>query len=91
MANDDDERVEVVRVLLRAGARVNEYDEEGRSPLWHAVVRRTIGEKVTETVRVLLEAGAAAADENGRRLLVWARQYGYDDVADLLAAAGAPP
>lgn len=77
------------KLLLEYGASVNDCDNKGKSVLWHAVRRMQRNPKAHEVVRLLLEAGAEAADENGSRLLAWAAKNGDEEIAALLVAAGA--
>ncbi len=54
LAAVSDGQTESVQSLLSAGAAVNETDEEGMTPLMHAVLKNH-----PETVKLLLQAGAA--------------------------------
>lgn len=56
----DHVRVEVARVLLEHGAKVNLEDKKGRTPLHRAAVNGTV-----ELMHVLLEHGANAGAEDG--------------------------
>jgi ankyrin repeat protein len=85
----------VVRVLLEAGADVNEKDGLDHET-WRSTGRRTalfhasIGGH-SEVVRVLLEAGANVneKDREGRTALMHASLHGALDVARVLLEAGA--
>ena len=81
--------MEYTRLLLAYGANVNDRDREGRSVLYRAVHRLGYDPKAHEIVSLLLQAGAAAANEEGHRLLAWTKRNGYEQAAALLMAAGA--
>jgi ankyrin repeat protein len=79
----------ITRILLQAGAQVNALDNEGKSPLSKAVSRLRYDANSADTMRLLIEAGAIAADATGARLLAWTKQNGYDEATRLLIEAGA--
>lgn len=62
-----------IRLLVEAGARLDEADEEGRTPLLYAIAE---GEKNVDAVRELLSLGAQldVADACGRRALDLAQE-----------------
>src|SRR5581483_3693204 len=67
------DRLEIVRLLLAAGADVNARNARGATPLMRA--------RSAEAVRLLLQAGAdlAARDEAGSTALIEVAAMGYDD------------
>lgn len=81
--------MEYTRLLLAYGANVNNRDGEGRSVLYRVVHRLGYAPKAHEVANLLLRAGAAAANEEGDRLLAWTKRNGYEEAAALLIAAGA--
>jgi ankyrin repeat protein len=79
---------ETITALLKAGARVNERDIRGLTPLMlsiatdhaqPATVRRLIAER----------ADVQAKDNNGDSALDWARKFGNPEIVSILAGAGA--
>jgi ankyrin repeat protein len=75
-----------VRELLALGASPDARDEQGRTPLFSAVLGAAVG-----LVGLLLEAGAnpSAADEEGWTPLHFAAQEYLPEMARLLVARGA--
>ena len=71
----------LLRVLLRAGARVNERDNDGETALMYAAMR---GQDVY--VDLLLKAGADKELRNsiGRTALMLAEEEGHENCAQLL-------
>jgi ankyrin repeat protein len=81
-------RIDSVRALLDAGAKVNEEDDDGISILsWAAIANRV------EMARLLIERGADVnhLDKNGMTPLLYAASIDYGDSAmvDLLLQSGA--
>ncbi|CAI8046094.1 Kinase D-interacting substrate of 220 kDa [Geodia barretti] len=78
--------VEVVRLLLKAGAAVFIPDKESRSPLYWASF---YGHRAV--VELLLKNGAdiTICNENGSSPLYVASEYGHTEVVDILVKAGA--
>jgi ankyrin repeat protein len=78
----------VVKTLLDAGARVNDADVRGMTPLLFATSSEVQRPAV---VRLLLAAGANANAKStvGETALDWARKFGNREVIATLEAAGA--
>ncbi|RDL49163.1 hypothetical protein BLJAPNOD_00260 [Ensifer sp. M14] len=83
--------VETVKTLIKAGVDVDHVNRLGWTALIEAVILGTGGEKHTEIVRLLIDAGANVnlADGDGVSPLTHARQRGYGNIEKLLVAAGA--
>jgi ankyrin repeat protein len=84
------QRTDSVRVLLDAGAKVDEADNDGVTLLdWAAIANRA------EIVRLLIQRGADVnhVDKNGMTPLLYAASIDYGDstVIDLLLKSGARP
>ena len=81
-------RLELMRVLLAAGAKVNQANVDGGTALMTASVRGQV-----EAIRVLLAAGAQVnqADADGLNALILASQFGRVQAFTALLAAGADP
>lgn len=75
-----------VRILLAAGAHVDDRDGAGWTPLFNAALKGDL-----EIVNALLSAGADvnARSSSGWTALKEARMRGYEKVADRLKSAGA--
>lgn len=80
--------VEMVRDLLKAGAKVDARDSRGLTPLHFALASEYPS---LETVRVLLQAGSDvnARDHTGETPLDWAEKFGYPEVIATLKKSGA--
>lgn len=78
---------EQIDLLLHAGARVNEKDIRGMTPLMLSVAT---DHTRPSTVHALIAAGAdvQAKDINGEGALDWARRYGNPEILSMLTAAG---
>ncbi|CAE7897032.1 Kinase D-interacting substrate of 220 kDa [Symbiodinium microadriaticum] len=78
--------VEIVRLLLEAGAAVDLTDRQGNTALTLATANGHI-----EALRLLLGAGAniGQTDKDGRTALSWASSIGHVKAAELLLEAGA--
>ena len=78
--------VEYVREILKTDINVNHINNLGWTALLEAVILGDGGERHTEIVRLLLEAGADRdiADNNGVTPLMHAQQRGYTQMIKLL-------
>lgn len=84
--------VEIVRELLETtDINFNHTNFVGWTPLLEAIVLNDGGEKQQEIVRLLLKHGAnpQMTDKYGKTPLYLAREKGYQEIVDLLLAAGA--
>jgi ankyrin repeat protein len=79
---------ETIACLLKAGARVNETDSRGMTPLMFSIAA---DHAQPATVRQLIKAGAdiQARDKYGDSVLDWAHKYGNPEIVSMLLAAGA--
>ena len=79
---------DVVKTLLDAGAKVNDADIRGMTPLQFAVSSEAQNPAV---VKLLLKAGADvnAKSSVGETALDWANKFGSKDVIAVLTSAGA--
>jgi len=84
-------RVEVVKSLLKAGAPMDHVNNLGWTALIEAIVLGDGGERHTETLRALVNAGANVnlADRQGVTPLQLARRHGYQTMIEILENAGA--
>ncbi len=84
--------VEIVRELLeKTEINVNHTNFVGWTPLLEAIVLNDGGEKQQQIVKLLLDHGANPhmTDKYGKKPLELAREKGYNEIAELLVAAGA--
>jgi ankyrin repeat protein len=83
--------VEVVRMLVDAGAPLDHVNNLGWTALIESIVLGDGGPRHTETLKILVDAGADVdlADGNGRTPLALAQARGYAEMMRILAAAGA--
>jgi hypothetical protein len=81
---------EVVQTLVRAGAPLDHINNLGWTALTESIVLGDGGNRHTDTLRALVEAGANVnlADRNGQTPLSLARSRGYGEMAAILQAAG---
>jgi ankyrin repeat protein len=79
---------DTITALLKAGARVNEKDIRGMTPLLLSIAT---DHAQPATVRQLIAAGAdlQAKDNNGDSALDWARKIGNPEIVSMLESAGA--
>ena len=84
---------EVVRRLLATPIEVDHVNRLGWTALLEAIVLGTGGPGHTETVRLLVDAGADVnlPDGNGVTPLAHARQRGHERIAGILRGAGGRP
>ena len=82
---------DVVRTLIQAGAPVDHVNNLGWTALIESIVLGDGGPRHTETLRVLMEAGANVhlPDRSGQTPLSLARARGYETMVRLLQNAGA--
>ncbi|HSE93480.1 MAG TPA: ankyrin repeat domain-containing protein [Methylomirabilota bacterium] len=83
--------VEVVRELLRAKTPIDHVNRLGWTALLEAIILGDGGPRHTETVRLLVEAGADVnlADGDGVTPLAHARRRGQTRIVEILERAGA--
>ena len=83
--------VDVVRVLIRAGAPLDHVNNLGWTALIESIVLGDGGARHTATLRALVDAGANVniADRNGLTPLHLAQANGYREMSDILSQAGA--
>ncbi len=84
--------VEIVRELLeKTDINVNHTNFVGWTPLLEAIVLNDGGEKQQQIVKLLLDHGANPhmTDKYGKKPLELAREKGYNEIVELLIAAGA--
>lgn len=83
--------VEIVEALIRAGAPLDQVNNLSWTALIESIVLGDGGDRHSETLRLLVEAGADVnlADGSGRTPLTLARQHGYWRMQQILLAAGA--
>jgi ankyrin repeat protein len=83
--------VEIVETLIKAGAPLDHVNNLNWTALIESIVLGDGGERHTETLRLLVAAGAdvSLADRAGRTPLTLARQQGYTRMMEILRLAGA--
>jgi len=83
--------VEVVRILIKAGAPLDHVNNLGWTALIESIVLGDGGARHTATLDALVQAGANVniADRQGISPLHLAEGRGYREMADILKAAGA--
>jgi len=82
---------EVVKLLIKAGAPLDHVNNLGWTALIESIVLGNGGQRHTETLRALVQAGANVnlADRNRVTPLALARGRGYREMAQILERAGA--
>ncbi len=82
--------VEIVRRLLETAIEIDHVNRLGWTALLEAVILGNGDERHTQTVRLLVDAGAdvSLADGDGVTPLRHARERGYGEMAEILAGAG---
>jgi len=82
---------EIVRTLIKAGAPLDHVNNLGWTALIESIVLGDGGRRHTETLKILVEAGASLslADRNSETPLALARRRGYGEMVKLLERAGA--
>ena len=80
----------IIKVLLKAGAHVDEADQRKLTPLMAAILT---DDPKLDTLRQLIDAHADvnARDSNGESVLDWALKFRNPEVIAMLKAAGANP
>ena len=83
--------VEVVQVLIKAGAPLDHVNNLTWTALMESIVLGDGGNRHTETLRALVQAGASVniPDRAGITPLAHARGRGYKEMAQILEKAGA--
>nr|WP_314267202.1 ankyrin repeat domain-containing protein [uncultured Moellerella sp.] len=84
--------VEIVRELLeKTEMNVNHTNFVGWTPLLEAIVLNDGGDKQQQIIKLLLDHGANPhmTDKYGKKPLELAREKGYQEIVELLIAAGA--
>lgn len=82
--------VEIVRRLLETEIEVDHVNRLSWTALLEAIILGDGGTRDTDTVRLLIDAGAdvSIADGDGVTPLQHARQSGYEEIAEILRHAG---
>ena len=80
-----DQNIELIRVLLEAGANPNTQDKTGNMPLMEAIAVGSV-----DVVAILLDAGSSPNIPNnaGFNAVNQCAQYGHVEILDLLVRAG---
>lgn len=83
--------VEIIQELLKTDIKIDHINNLGWTALLEAIILGDGGPRHTEVVRLLVDAGADVnlADSNGTTPLAHARQRGYQQIIEILGAAGA--
>jgi uncharacterized protein len=83
--------VDVVRMLIEAGAPLDHVNNLGWTALIESIVLGDGGKNHTDTLTALVRAGAglSIADRQGATPLALARQRGYAEMVRILSEAGA--
>ena len=85
--------IEVVRALIKAGAPLDHVNNLGWTALIEAIVLGDGGHNHQQVVKDLIDSGANVnlPDRDGVKPLTLARQYGFEEIHQLLLEAGANP
>jgi len=77
---------DLVRVVLKSGANVNQKFDDGMTPIWIAAFNNN-----REMVQILAAAGANinSKDNEGRTVLMWAIENNRKELAQVILANGA--
>jgi ankyrin repeat protein len=78
---------EVVGLLLRRGASTQSKDDQGRTPLMHAILAKQIGP--ARQILEHMDDGLEEGDKGGRTALHYAATSGQEELAVLLLERGA--
>ena len=83
--------VEIIEELLKTNINIDHVNKLGWTALLEAIILGDGGQRHTEVVRLLVEAGANVnlADSDGVTPLAHARQRGYEQMTQILLQAGA--
>lgn len=83
--------VEIIRELLKTGIRIDHVNRLGWTALLEAIILGNGGERHTESMRLLVGAGANVnlADREGITPLAHARRRGFSTMVEILERAGA--
>lgn len=83
--------VEIIRIVLETEIEIDHVNRLGWTALLEAIILGDGGERHTEVVRLLVNAGADVnlADADGVTPLAHARRQAYGEIAAILEAAGA--
>lgn len=83
--------VEIIEMLLQTDIDVDHVNRLGWTALLEAIILGDGGERHTQVVRLLVDAGADVnlGDSNGVTPLAHARQRGFQEIMAILEAAGA--
>lgn len=83
--------VDIIRELLKTDIKIDHINRLGWTALLEAIILGDGGERHTEVVRLLVEAGANVnlADSAGVTPLAHARQRGFGEIVRILESAGA--
>lgn len=83
--------VEIIRELLKTDIKINHVNRLGWTALLEAIILGDGGDRHTEVVRLLVEAGADVnlADGQGVTPLAHAHQHGYSQIIEILQKAEA--
>jgi ankyrin repeat protein len=85
------QKADLVPLMLRAGASVNERDDFGRTALFYAITHPNDWEVSRLSVQLLIDAGARTdvVDKSGNTLLRTAIQHRNAKCVELLCELGA--